>query len=77
MSLTDAPAYIKLKISAIESETEVKRKLTSIGIHNGDLLLKLNSSKIGAVLINNLSSGNSKLALGRGLADKIHVNYDG
>jgi Fe2+ transport system protein FeoA len=76
MSLTEAPIDKKLLISDILSGTEVRRKLSSLGIHINDCVIKVNSTKWGPILLQNLSSGTSKVAIGRGLAEKILVDYD-
>jgi Fe2+ transport system protein FeoA len=76
MNLSEAPVNKKLKIESIESGIDIRRKLTSVGIHYGDFVLKLNHAKWGPVLLCNLSSGSAKLALGRGLADQILVGYE-
>ncbi len=75
MSLTEAPSEKKLKISDILSGSEVRKKLSSMGIHTDDFLVKINNTKWGPVLVQNISNGSSKVALGRGLAEKIIVEY--
>jgi Fe2+ transport system protein FeoA len=77
MSLVEAPVNFKLKISDIQSGMEAKRQLNHIGLHEDDLLIKVNNNKWGPVLIRNLSNGISKIAIGRGLAEKILVEYEG
>jgi len=76
MSLTEAPAEIKLKVNAILSGKDVLRRLSSMGIHIDDELIKLNNPKWGPVLIQNISNGTNKLAIGRGLAENILVEYE-
>ncbi|MBM2817247.1 MAG: Ferrous iron transport protein [Ignavibacteria bacterium] len=76
MNLIDAAPEKKLKVRNISSESDFKKRLITIGIHKDDFLIKINQSKFGPVLIRNLSSGAAKLALGRGVAVKIIVEYD-
>ena len=76
MSLTDAPANMILKISSIHSGSEVRKKLLALGIHIDDNVMKVGAAKWGPVLVKNLSTDSSKLALGRGLAEKINVEYE-
>lgn len=77
MSLSEAPAERKLKISNIISGIEAKRKLSSLGLRVNDMLIKKNDSRWGPILVQNLSTGALKVALGRGLADKIIVEENG
>ena len=74
MSLYDAPANTELKVIDIFSGVEAKRRLLSIGIRQSDILVKLNSPPWGAVLVKNVSTGSTKLAVGRNLARKIMVD---
>ncbi|MFH1051812.1 MAG: FeoA family protein [bacterium] len=75
MSLTEAVTEKKLRINAILSGKEALRRLSSMGIHVDDELIKLNNPKWGPILVQNLSNGTNKMALGRGLAEKILVEY--
>lgn len=75
MSLLDAPIDTKLIILEICSGIEAKRKLTSMGIHINDSIVKINEAKWGPLLVQNLSNGSDKIAVGRGLASKIMVSY--
>ncbi len=75
MSLTEAVKEKKLRINAILSGREALRRLSSMGIHVDDELIKLNNPKWGPILVQNISNGTSKMALGRGLAEKILVEY--
>ena len=75
MVLSEAAAEKKLKINAILSGKEALRRLSSMGIHVDDELIKLNNPKWGPILIQNLSNGTNKIALGRGLAENILVEY--
>ena len=76
MFLSDAPSFKRLKILDINSGDDTKRKLLSMGIHPEDYCIKLSESNWGAILIQNISSGATKLALGRVLANKIIVEYE-
>ena len=74
--LLDAPKDIELKLINVDSGVEARRKLTSMGIHFSDKIIKLNSAKWGPVLVRNVANGTNKLAIGRGLAKKIMVEYE-
>ncbi|ROL61398.1 ferrous iron transport protein A [Bacteroidetes/Chlorobi group bacterium ChocPot_Mid] len=76
MSLAEAQAEKKLKINSIATGKEALRRLTAMGIHIDDEIIKLNNPKWGPVLVQNISNGQNKLALGRGLAEKILVEYE-
>ncbi len=73
IKLTDAPADKKLKIKEITAGGDIKRHLTIMGLHVNDILIKQTWAKWGPVLVQNLSNSESKVAIGRGLADKIIV----
>jgi Fe2+ transport system protein FeoA len=76
MCLTDAPAHVKLKVVEIQSGTDAKRKLNFLGIHINDSLIKLSRTSWGPVLVQGVSNGINKLAVGRGLAKNIIVEYE-
>lgn len=75
INLYDAEAGKGLKVVEIVSGREAKRRLLSIGIKFNDILMKLDSPPWGAVLVKNLSTDSTKLAVGRNLARKILVQY--
>ena len=60
------------KIIEITAGMEARKKLLSMGIHVGDSIVKLNQSRWSPVLIRNLTTHSSKIAIGQGLARKIH-----
>ncbi len=74
MSLLEAPMEMELKIVEIGSCSESKRKLTALGMHMGDHLIRLNNNKWGPILVRNVSGGINKIAICRGLASKIIVS---
>jgi len=73
MNLLEAPENQKLKVVEINSGKEAKRKLISIGIRINDIILKINSPGLGAILVQNISTESTKVALGKGLGSKINV----
>lgn len=48
----------------------------ALGIHVGDFISKINQSRWSPVLIQNLTTHSSKIAIGHGLARKIMVGDD-
>lgn len=73
MTLLSAPIGEELKIMEICSESDEKRRLTSLGIHIDDVVLKINAAKWGPLLVKNVSTRANKIAICRFLADKIIV----
>lgn len=73
IKLDKAPTDKTLKVIAIDAGIDVKRRLNAIGIHIDDILIKLSNNRWGPILIRNDSNKVSKLAIGRGLAQKIEV----
>ena len=73
MSLFEAPVNIELKVLKFILSMDSKRKLLSIGIRPDDFLIKLPSPKIGAILVRNVTTGSTRLAVGRGIARMIEV----
>lgn len=71
--LDRAPSKKTLKVIAIDAGQDVKRRLNAIGIHIDDILVKLNNNRWGPILVRNDSNKVAKLAIGRGLAQKIDV----
>lgn len=75
LSLYDVDEDREVRVVDIFSGREAKRRLMSIGIKYSDILIKLNSPSWGALLVKNISTGSTKIALGRNLAKKIMVEY--
>jgi Fe2+ transport system protein FeoA len=67
------PSNIPHTIVEIKAGIESKRKLLAMGLHAGDSIIKLNRSSWSPVLIRNLTTRSSKIAIGQGLAKKILV----
>ena len=76
MSLNLVPRSVPQKIIEIKAGLEARKKLLSMGIHVGDAIVKLNQSRWSPVLIRNLTTRSSKIAIGQGLAKKIIVGDD-
>lgn len=76
MLLTEVQPNRNLKIVKITSGKEAKRKLGAIGINPDDTFVRLTRIKWGPILVQNITDGGSKVAIGRGLAEKIEVEYD-
>jgi Fe2+ transport system protein FeoA len=76
MSLHLVPSGRPFKITQITAGLEARKKLLSLGIHVGDSIVKLNHSRWSPVLIRNLTTHSSKVAIGQGLARKIMVGDD-
>ena len=72
-SLYLVPCHIPHRIVEIKAGMEAKRKFLAMGLHVGDSIIKLNRSNWSPVLIRNLTTGSSKIAIGQGLASKILV----
>ncbi len=75
MCLYEAPCEVSLKILDINPTCEARHRLISMGIQSDDILVKLNNPSFGPVLVQNISNGASKLAIGRNLAEKINVEH--
>lgn len=75
ISLTSAPVEKRLVIKEINAGMDVKMRLNVMGIHKGDELIKHTWAKWGPILVQNISNSDSKVALGRGLAEKIFVEF--
>jgi len=75
-SLNLVPSGIPQKIIEIKAGLEARKKLLSMGIHVGNSIVKLNHSRWSPVLIRNLTTHSSKIAIGQGLAKKILVGDD-
>jgi Fe2+ transport system protein FeoA len=57
----------------ITAGLESRKKLLALGIHVGDFISKINLTRWSPVLIRNLTTHSSKIAIGHGLARKIMV----
>lgn len=75
MCLYEAPSEVKLKILEINPSCEARHRLIAMGIQSDDILVKLNNPSFGPVLVQNISNGSTKLAIGRRLAEKINVSH--
>jgi Fe2+ transport system protein FeoA len=74
MNLHQAPCGRSVKIIEILAGMEAKKKLLALGIHAGDVISKVSQSHWSPVLIRNLTTRSSKIAIGQGLARKIMVS---
>lgn len=75
-SLHQVPSGKPYKISEITAGLDARKKLLALGIHVGDFISKINHSRWSPVLIRNLTTHSSKIAIGHGLARKIMVEDD-
>ncbi|MBN2346397.1 MAG: ferrous iron transport protein A [Candidatus Aminicenantes bacterium] len=75
LSLIQVPSGIPCTVVEISAGHEAKRKLLAMGIHVGDSIVKLNLSRWSPVLIRNVTTRSSKIAIGQGLARKIMVEH--
>ncbi len=73
MTLLEAPLNTPLKIIDLLGGDGIRRRLFALGFHKGDVV-ELDSQAIfrGPLLIWNVSS-DTKIALGRGVAQKVLV----
>jgi len=73
MALPEAPLNAPLRVVELAGGETVRRRLLSMGFHKGDLV-ELDAEAIfrGPLLVRNLTS-DTKIALGRGVAQKILV----
>ena len=72
-SLNLVPSGRPQKIIEVKAGLESRKKLLSLGIHVGDSIVKLNHTRWSPVLIRNLTTHSSKIAIAQGLARKIMV----
>jgi Fe2+ transport system protein FeoA len=74
--LTDAPVDVPLLIASLLIGEEAKRRLLAMGLHPGDQLKRVAAGNWGPVLIANLSTRSTKVAIGRTLARRILVTCE-
>jgi len=73
LSLNQVPCGKSYKIIEISAGLEARKKLLTLGIHVGDTINKISQSRWSPVLIRNLTTRSSKIAIGQGLSRKIMV----
>jgi Fe2+ transport system protein FeoA len=76
MRLVEAPLNVELLVSEIKTGKEGRRKLNTLGIQTEEKLIKIYDANWGPVLVQTKSNGRSKIAIGRGLAERIEVDYE-
>lgn len=74
MFLTEANDEKVLKVVSIEAGKNVKQRLIALGLHPNDLIQVISNPGFGPILIKNLSKDNARIAIGRGIAQKIKVD---
>ena len=62
-----------VKLDRIEGGHRVRQRLTQLGIHVGDVVFVKRGGSLGGPIL--ISSNNSDIAIGRGMAGKIYVTY--
>ncbi|HDP94615.1 MAG TPA: ferrous iron transport protein A [Candidatus Aminicenantes bacterium] len=73
IDLLCAPVDRELTVVDILAGPHPRRRLISMGIHPGDRLMKYKSANWGPVLVRNVTQNATRIAIGRGLAQKIIV----
>ncbi len=68
-TLADAPRNTALKLISIDGGRQVRHRLTELGLVPG-VTLKIVQDQGGPILV---AVHNTRLAIGRGMAQKIHV----
>lgn len=73
MTLVEAPRNARLRIVDLAGGEGVRRRLMALGFHRNDLI-ELDGQALfrGPLLVRNISS-DTRLALGRGVAQKVLV----
>ncbi|MBN1344250.1 MAG: transcriptional repressor [Phycisphaerae bacterium] len=69
-SLAKVASGEKVRVVAIGGGTGMQRRLISMGLRMGSVVRRLNTNRFGPVVI---SIGGTRLALGRGMADRVIV----
>lgn len=75
INLLKAPSNVELEVKEIDAGIMAKKRLISMGIHAGDCLVKYNDSSWGPVLVQNVTTNSTKIAIGKRLASTIKVSY--
>lgn len=76
IALTEAPQNVPLKVVRILGGHGIRRRLLAMGFHPGDIVeLDAAAPFNGPVVVRNVRS-DTKIALGRGVAQKIIVSAD-
>ncbi|MFN3305845.1 MAG: ferrous iron transport protein A [Candidatus Kapaibacteriota bacterium] len=73
MLLSEARNEKIVKIVSINASKGAKHKLLSLGLHPNDIIQILSNPSFGPLLIKNISKDNARIAIGRGIAQKIQV----
>ncbi len=73
MVLAEANNNMLVKIKSIDAGKGAKKRLTAIGLHPDDVVQVVSNMGFGPILLKVISNGNAKIAIGRGLAEKIEV----
>ncbi|MDY0296563.1 MAG: FeoA domain-containing protein [Acidobacteriota bacterium] len=74
IDLLHAPIDREVVVIDILAGPYPRRRLISMGIHPGDRLIKYKSANWGPVLVRNVTLNATRIAIGRGLAQKIIVS---
>lgn len=73
MTLLEAPEQKRLRISKIlDGGFGLRKKLSILDVHFDDEIIKIKAARWGPLIIQKVA-GNSKIAIGRGIAAKIVV----
>jgi Fe2+ transport system protein FeoA len=73
ISLNQIPSGKPYKIIQITAGLDARKKMLALGIHVGDFISKINQSRWSPVLIRNITTHSSKIAISSSLARKIMV----
>lgn len=75
-NLKEAPSHAKLKIVELQAGESARMRLTALGLHPGDTIIKFQDHRLGPVLVQNISQNATPVAIGKGLAKKIMVSAE-
>jgi len=75
MFLTEANNEKIVKIVSIDTGKGAKQRLIALGLHPNDLIQIVSNPGFGPILIKNISKNDARIAIGRGIAQKIKVEY--
>lgn len=62
-----------VKVVSIDAGKNAKQRLYALGIHPNDVIQVISNPSFGPILVKNLSKDNTRVAIGRGIAQQIKV----
>ncbi|MCX7879541.1 MAG: ferrous iron transport protein A [Ignavibacteria bacterium] len=73
MLLSEVDNNVIVRVVEINTNEKAKQRLLALGLHINDVIQIISNSNFSPILIKNITKNDARIAIGRGIAQKIEV----